>query len=201
VILADDHAMVRQGVRALILRLTDWDVVGEARTAEEAKQMAQGTAAELLVLDVAMPIMGGVAVLESLRASKIALPVLVLSMVPASQYVPYLKTAGAHGFVGKEEDESVLLLAMRRVMAGGTYFPRAASRLLTERPNPPGQVAKLSTREAAVAKAIQEGRPLVSLALELGIGARSIATYRRRLLNKLGVANNAELIGLLKLPE
>lgn len=163
--------------------------------------MAHSTAADLLVLDVAMPVMGGMAVLESLRTSKIALPVLVLSMVPANQYVPYLKAVGAHGFVGKEEDETVLLLAMRRVMSGGTYFPRVALLRLTERRTPPGQVAKLSAREAAVAKAIQEGRPLVSLALELGIGARSIATYRRRLLNKLGVANNAELIGLLKLPD
>jgi DNA-binding NarL/FixJ family response regulator len=198
VILADDHAMVRQGVRDLVRSNTDWEVVGEARDTEEAERLARSVAADLMILDVAMPSRGGVAVLEALRASSIMLPILVFSMVPPRQYIPHLKSGGAQGFVGKDEDEQTLLVAMRSVMGGGTYFPRGPTQRQEFLYTPPGILSKLSSREAVLVQAILAGKPLVLLAQELGISAQSVGTYRRRVLDKLGVANNAELIGLLK---
>jgi DNA-binding NarL/FixJ family response regulator len=122
-------------------------------------------------------------------------------MYPPSQYVPYVRRAGAQGFVGKEADEKSLLGAIRRILRGQTSFPdlppgqsRGASRSI-----PP--VAGLSTRENAVLRGLLLGTPLVEIAEELGISPQSVTTYRRRILDKLEVDSNAELIRLMNLPD
>lgn len=197
-IVADDHQVVRQGLRDIFSRTPDLEVVAEAADGGEAERLAREVAADLLLLDVSMPGRRGVQVLESLRAAGIALPVLLFSMYPASQYVDYARRAGAQGFVGKDEDATALLRAIRRVLTGGTAFPgrQGAGHGGRGGTDPADPFAVLSRREAEVLRGLLRGDSLVDIAARLGIGAKSVTTYRHRLLQKLGVKSNAELAAL-----
>ncbi len=191
-IIADDHEVVRQGLRKLVDATPGLSVVAEATDGAEAERLAREVPADLLILDIALPKRRGAHVLESLRASGSRLPVLLFSMHPASQYIDYARRRGAQGFVGKGEDSQVLLHAIRRILDGGTAFPRTRNR----RQSPDDLAALLSRREAEVMQGLVRGESLTSIAERLGVGAKSISTYRRRLLDKLGVASNAELVAL-----
>jgi len=193
-ILADDHPVVRQGLRGIVARSGGLVVVGEAGDGPGAELLARSVAAEVMVLDVAMPGCSGIQVLESLRRDGIALPVLFYTMVPVPQYAAYLRRAGAQGIVGKDADEAAVLQAIQQVLQGRLVFP--AQRGAGARPT--GPVAELSLRENQVLQGLLEGRPLVAIAAELGIGVASVSTYRRRILDKLDVASNAELIRTLR---
>jgi two-component system, NarL family, invasion response regulator UvrY len=193
-ILVDDHPMVLQGLRHMVRRADDLAVVGEAADGAAAEALARRLPADLLLLDVGLPGQGGVQVLQALRRDGIALRVLFYSMVPIAQYAAYLRRAGAQGIVGKEVDEATLLQAIRGVLAGQTVFPVGTA---APRGRPGQGVAALSPREAQVLQGLLDGQPLVALAQQLGVGVPSVTTYRRRVLDKLGVANNAELIKLM----
>jgi DNA-binding NarL/FixJ family response regulator len=123
-IIADDHAVLRQGLRDLVARTPDLEIVAEAADGAEAERLARTMPADLLLLDVALPVRRGVQVLESLRRDGIRLPVLLFSMYPAAQYADYARRAGAQGFVSKSVDSAELMAAIRRVVDGGTVFPR-----------------------------------------------------------------------------
>ncbi len=191
-IIADDHQVVRQGLRNIIEQTPDLCVVAEAVDGAEAERLARELPADLLILDVALPVKRGTQVLESLHADGSSLPVLLFSMHPASQYVDYARRHGARGFIGKNEDSARLLRAIRRILDGGTAFPRIRGR----EPVTVSPFAALSRREADVMRGLLRGEPLADIAAQLGIGPKSISTYRRRLLDKLGVASNAELAAL-----
>lgn len=192
VIIADDHEVVRQGVRNIINQAPDLKVVAEASDGATAERLARELPADLLILDISLPAKRGLQVLQSLRDAGSTLPVLLFSMHPAGQYVGYARQHGAQGFVGKDEEAGRLLQAIRRILAGGMAFPRARTRALAmEDP-----FAALSRREAEVARGLVRGEALATISARLGIGAKSISTYRRRLLDKLGVASNAELAAL-----
>lgn len=191
-IIADDHQVVRQGLRDIIERTADLAVVAEAADGIEAERLARARAADLLILDLALPLKRGVQVLEDLRAAGSTLPILLFSMHPASQYVAYARRHGANGFIGKNEDTDRLLRAIRRILDGGTAFPR--TRIAPAGENP---FAALSRRETDVMHGLMAGEPLGDIAARLGVGAKSISTYRRRLLDKLGVSSNAELAVLV----
>jgi two-component system invasion response regulator UvrY len=195
-IIADDHPMVCQGLSDMVARTADLEIVAVARDGLEAERLARSQAAELLMLDIAMPACSGIRVLESLRASAIQLPVLFFSMYPASQYVGYVRQAGAQGFIGKDAEEKAVLAAIRKVVAGRLSFPSAASVQTRNKPLKPTVKFNplLSERENDVLGYLLRGIPLVSIAQELGISAHSVTTYRRRILDKLAVRNNAELI-------
>lgn len=192
-IIADDHAVVRQGLRDIFARTPDLEVVGEAADGDEAERLVRREAADLLLLDISLPGRRGVQVLESLRAEGLRIPVLLFSMYPASQYVDYARRAGAQGFVGKDADAAALVRAVRRVVAGGTAFPVRRRMNHSATPDP---FAVLSRRESEVMRGILAGTPLFRIAERLGVGAKSITTYRRRVLEKLGVKSNAELAAL-----
>lgn len=191
IIVADDHQVVRQGLRDIIARAPGLEVVAEAADGAEAERLALTLPAELLLLDIALPVKRGMQVLESLRVAGSRLPVLLFSMHPAGQYADYARRHGAQGFVGKDEDAGALLRAIRRVLDGGTAFPRGRRPSVADSP-----FAALSRREAEVMRGLLRGDPLAAIGERLGVGAKSISTYRRRLLDKLGVASNAELAAL-----
>lgn len=195
VIIADDHQVVRQGLRDILSRNPDLEVVGEAVDGAEAGALARAGNADLIILDIALPICRGIQVLESLRADGIKLPVLFFSMYSASQYVEYARRAGAQGFVGKDASEIELLRAIRRILAGGTSFPvRSRSTPDMAAENNPFKV--LSRREFEVMQALAGGASILDVAARLGVSAQSVSTYRRRLLEKLGLKSNAELVTL-----
>lgn len=195
VIIADDHLVMRQGLREILSRTRDLSVVGEAVDGAEAEALARAGQADLLILDIAMPVQRGIQVLESLRADDIKLPVLFFSMYPASQYVEYARQAGAQGFISKDANEAGLLRAIRRIVAGGTSFPaRDRARSVSTSGNDPFKA--LSRREFEVMQALASGISILETAARLGISSQSVTTYRRRLLEKLGVGSNAELVTL-----
>lgn len=189
-IIADDHEVVRQGLRKLIDATPGLSVVAEAADGVEAERLAREVAADLLILDIALPKRRGAHVLESLRASGSRLPVLLFSMHPASQYVDFARNHGAQGFINKGEESKALLRAIQRILEGGTAFPRIRNH---NQPPEKSLFALLSRRETEVMRGLVRGESLAAIAGQLGVGAKSISTYRRRLLDKLGVASNAEL--------
>lgn len=196
IIIADDHLVVRQGLRDILSRSVDLQVVGEAADGVEAEALARAGNADLLILDIALPLRRGMQVLESLRADGIKLPVLFFSMYSADQYVAYARHAGAHGFVGKDASETDLLRSIRRILAGGSSFP-TRQRVVADAFSGDQPFKSLSRREFEVMQALAGGASIVGIAEKLGISAQSVTTYRRRLMEKLGVKSNAELITLV----
>ena len=197
IIIADDHLVVRQGLRDILGQRPDLEVVAEASDGAMAEQLVRSTLAELLILDIGLPLRRGMPVLERLRADGYALPVLFFSMYPAAQYAAAARKAGAQGFVGKEASAEELLEAVDRVLAGGTSVPPSA-----EAKGPPGNVnvnnvfAALSPRERQVLQGLLAGTSLQELSLVMGLSNKTVSTYRSRLLDKLGAHSNAELVAL-----
>jgi DNA-binding NarL/FixJ family response regulator len=195
VIIADDHHVVRQGLRDILGCQSDLEIVAEASDGVMAEQVVRATLAELLILDIGLPLRRGIAVLERLRADGILIPVIFFSMYPAAQYAAFARKAGAQGFVGKEANSSELLQAVRQVLAGGNCFPQ---RLASMRQAGVTEVgfSSLSPREQQVFKGLLAGISLQELAQSMGLSTKTLSTYRTRLLAKLGVQNNAELVAL-----
>jgi DNA-binding NarL/FixJ family response regulator len=193
IIIADDHLVVRQGLRDILGQRDDLEVVAEAGDGAMAEQLVRSTLAELLILDIGLPLRRGIAVLERLRAEGYMLPVLFFSMYPAAQYAAFAKKAGAQGFVGKEASAGELLQAVYQVLAGGSSFPPGAAgagRTVH------GTFQTLSPRESQVLKGLLAGTSLQDLSGTLQVSTKTLSTYRARLLNKLGVQSNAELVAL-----
>lgn len=192
-LIADDHAVVRDGLRD-IARRGDLAVVAEAADGEQALGLALEGNYDLLVLDVSLPGRNGIEVLRELRAGGSTLPVLFFSMHPAAQYADYARRLGAQGFLNKDADGKAVLAAMLRVIAGGAAFPPRLRAVSV--PGEGDPFACLSRRESEVLAGLLRGASLEDIARTLGVGAKSVTTYRRRLLDKLGVRSNAELVTL-----
>lgn len=194
-IVADDHAVVRHGLRELAAATPDLEVVAEAADGLEAERLARTRAAELMLLDISLPARRGLQVLASLRRDEIRLPVLVFTMYPAEPYAEHARQAGAQGFVSKDADGPGLLRAIRRVLAGGASFP-TRRRAARDGDSAGDSLAGLSPREREVMRGLLAGASLLKIAAGAGITPKSVTTYRRRLLDKLGVRSNAELAAL-----
>jgi DNA-binding NarL/FixJ family response regulator len=197
-IIADDHPMVCQGLSEMVERTSNLRIVATARDGHQAEHLARTLPADLLILDITLPGQSGIKVLESLRADHVVLPVLVFSMHPANQYVAYLRRAGAQGFIGKEAEGNSVLTAVRRILAGGTSFPVLSNGGADHASGSANIGLGLSARENQVMQFLLRGVSLVDIAAALGISAQTVTTYRRRILDKLEVKNNAELISRVK---
>jgi DNA-binding NarL/FixJ family response regulator len=194
ILIADDHAVVRDGLREMMRHSPGIEIAAEASSGTEALYLARTHDFDLLLLDISLPGCSGVKVLQELRTSGSRLPVLFFTMHPAEQYASFLHQAGAQGFLGKDADTASILGAIRRILEGGTHFPtlrRPVGRTRTET-----AFDALSEREREVMTGLLDGRSQVEIAANLGITNKSVGTYRRRLLTKLGLDNNAELIAL-----
>jgi DNA-binding NarL/FixJ family response regulator len=194
-LLVDDHQVVRQGLRDALGRPADLYIVAEADDGLTAERLARTGGADLMIIDIALPRKRGIEVLNALRADGIMLPVLFFSMYPASQYADFVRRAGAQGYVSKDADMAVLLHAIRRILNGGSSFPsghRAPACGHAEG----DPLRSLSRREFEVFQGLIAGTGVQDMAAGFGITPQSVTTYRRRLLDKLGVASNAELVVL-----
>lgn len=189
ILLADDHAVVREGLREMLGRCPDMAVVAEAADGFEAIRLGIESAPDLILLDVSLPGRNGLEVLKSLRTAGSTAPVLFFSMHPAAQYADYARRAGAQGFLTKDASSATLVAALRRLLVGGSCFPPSVRR----RPTDENPFAALSQRETEVMRALVRGEAAAAIADRMGISAKTVATYRRRLLEKLGVGSNAEL--------
>lgn len=183
VLIADDHGMVREGLRAVLDAQPDMRVCGAAADGAQAVELAGRLRPDVVLLDLRMPELGGVAAVRELARTCPGARTIVVSMYEDSRYVRAALAAGAHDFVAKSASTAELLSAIRTVHAG-EHAPLAA-----------GVPAEpLSTREREVAKLISRGHTGPQIAQQLGIAKSSVDTYRARLFRKLGVDSRAELL-------
>ena len=196
VILCDDHALIRRGIRDTLADAQDIEVVGEAGDYGELRSLLRTTSCDVLVLDINMPGRSGLDVLQVLKDEAGAMRVLVVSMHPEEQYAIRALRAGAFGYVNKGSDAHVLVDAVRMVAQGRKYItPEIAQMLAESLTQPVAAVAheKLSDRELQTLVLIASGKRLSDIATELTLSPKTVSVYRARVLEKLGLANNSEM--------
>lgn len=201
VLLADDHTVVRQGLRALLAAEEDIEVVGEAENGRQAIQMAKDLAPDVVVMDIAMPVLNGVEATRQLGRAVPSARVLILSSYSEDDYVHQTTEAGAAGYLLKQTAGNDLVKAIREAYQGNAFFsPSVAKRLrdqcrdaLSGEPRPDKQTERLTTREAEVLQLIAEGRANKQIAAELCISIKTVEKHRQQLMNKLGIHDVAGL--------
>ena len=196
VVLCDDHAMIRRGIRDMLSEHVDIKVMGESGNYAELKEVLRSTFCDVLVLDLNLPGRSGLEVLTAIQESHAHIKVLVVSMFSEDQYAIRSLKAGAHGYLNKSGDPNELVEAVRTVAKGRRYVTPAVSEMLVNQLSNPSQEtlhAKLSERELQTLLKIASGKRLSDIAEELMLSPKTVSVYRTRLLEKLSLSNNAEL--------
>ena len=197
IVVADDHPIVRGGLRRMVEAEADLEIVAEADTADALFAVLPDANADVLLLDVGMPGPGVLAVLRTCAATYPALRTLVLSVYPEEQYGVRVLRAGAAGYLTKDQSPELLARAIRHVHAGHRFLsPTLADRLAAglQRGYRAAPHELLSDREHAVLRSLGAGRSVTETAAALGLSPKTVSTYRARLLEKLGAATNADLV-------
>ncbi|MFZ5547853.1 MAG: response regulator [Pseudomonadota bacterium] len=196
VIICDDHALIRRGIRDTLSDAPDIEVVGEAGDYGELRTLMRSHSCDVLVLDINMPGRSGLDVLHVLKDEGSTVKVLVVSMYPEDQYAIRALRAGAFGYVNKGGDPHLLVQAVRQVAQGRKYVTPEIAQMLVESLTTP-EVAnaheKLSDRELQTLVMIASGKRLADIAGELNLSPKTVSVYRARVLEKLGLTNNSEM--------
>ena len=197
ILIADDHAVFRRGVRETLREALAKATFGEAQTAEETLEFVRRSTWDLLILDIRMPGKSGLDILEEVKRLRPRLPVLFLSMYPEEQYAKRALKAGAAGYMTKESVPEELKAAVRKVTAGGRYVSvslaeRLAYDLRRGADTPAHEL--LSDREFQILRMIGAGKTVKDIADELSLSVKTVSTYRSRILEKTGMRTTAELI-------
>ncbi|HWQ33353.1 MAG TPA: response regulator transcription factor [Blastocatellia bacterium] len=196
IIIADDHAIVRQGLRRIVEDDSEITVAGEAATAREVLSLLAEQTCDVLVLDINLPDNNGLDLLQTIRKERPQLPVLVLSVFPEDQYALRALRMGAAGYINKTTAPEELLTAIRKVCHSGKYISQSLAEKLAFELDPRTQRLlheSLSDREFQVLRLLAAGRSVSEIAAELSLSVTTISTYRARILEKMGFRNNAEL--------
>lgn len=196
VLVCDDHAIVRRGLRQILSETHDIHVDGEATTAAEVLERVRAHRYEVIVLDVSLPGGNGIDLVGRIRKERPGLPVLVLTVHPEDQYAVRAIRAGAAGFLTKESAPEKLIEAVRKVAAGGRWVSAElaetlASMLAGEGGGPPHE--RLSDREFEVMRMLASGKTVSQVAAELSLSVKTVSTHRTRILKKMNMKTNAEL--------
>jgi two-component system response regulator NreC len=200
ILIADDHGVVRAGLRALLNEETDFKVVGEVSTGDDAIRSALSLKPDILLLDLSLPGIGGIDVTRRLRERLPATKVLILTVHEDAALLREALAAGAAGYVVKRAVESELLAAIEAARRGDVYVHPSMTRALLEqqRPDPPrpkrGDPEALTGREADVLKLIVRGYTNRQIAFDLDLSVRTVETHRASIMAKLGVGSRAELV-------
>jgi two-component system invasion response regulator UvrY len=196
VLIVDDHPVVRKGLLQILAQEPDIAVAVEAETAAKMLDLVREEQWDIVVLDITLPDRSGLEALKDLKAMRPTLPVLILSMHPEDQYAMRVLKAGAAGYMNKDSASEELVNAVRKVVGGGKYVSPSMAEMLAavigndyERP----AHESLSDREFQVMCLIASGKRLKEVAEELCLSAKTVSTYRARVLEKMGMENNAEL--------
>jgi DNA-binding NarL/FixJ family response regulator len=197
ILIADDHPIFRAGLKETLAKEPEVELIGEADDGREALALARRQRWDVAVLDITMPGRDGLEVLQELRRDRPKLPVLILSAHPEDQLALRLLRAGAAGYVTKDKAPEVLFAAIRRVLAGGKYISESLAekvvlKLESKAPRPPHEA--LSDREYQVMRMIAAGKTIKEIAGELFLSVRTVSTYRTRLLDKMDMKSNSDLI-------
>ena len=195
ILIADDHAIVREGLKQILAATPDMVVAGEATSGNEALKMARQASYDVILLDISLPGRNGLEVLKQLRLESAKMPILMLSMYPEEQYALRALKAGANGYLTKESAPDELITAIGKVSRGGNYVSaslaeKLAAYLGRETDKRPHQL--LSDREYQVMLMIASGRTVSDIAHELMLSVKTISTNRTRSLQKLGMKSNSE---------
>lgn len=198
VFIADDHAIARQGIKMILSQVSDFKIAGEAENGHEVleKILNMGDV-DVLLMDIEMPGKNGWDVLQELKLLRPQLPVLVLSIFPEEHYGARFLKAGAAGYLSKASNPEEVVSAIRRVSKGGKFVsPDLAEKLVFDlgKDNEKPLHETLSDREFQVLGLIASGKKIKAIAEELSVGITTISSYRARILEKMGMKTNAELI-------
>lgn len=197
ILIVDDHPIVRQGLKQTLADAAEIGEIGEAATAQEALDLAGLNTWDAVILDIGLPGRGGIEVLKDINRERPNLPVLILSMHPEDQYAVRAIRAGAAGYLTKDAATEQLREAIHRITSGGRFIsPALAEQLATELAasgsGPPH--ASLSDREFEVLRLIASGLSVGDIAGRLSLSVKTVSTYRARILDKMRMKNNAELM-------
>jgi two-component system invasion response regulator UvrY len=197
VLIADDHTIVRRGLRDILIHELEDAICGEAKNAEEVLKQTRSHEWDLVILDLTMPGRSGLDILRDLKREQPDLPVLILSMHSEQQYGRRVLRAGAFGYLNKESAPEELLQAIRKVLTGGRYVsPTLAEKLALDLHPETERTAheRLSDRELEVLRMLGSGRTNSQIAEELHLSVTTVSTYRARILEKLNMTTTAELM-------
>ncbi len=201
ILLVEDHAVVRNGLKQMLIENLDLVVLAEANDAIEAMQQVRKQDWDLVVLDIRLPGRSGVDVLKQIKSEKPHLPVLILSSYPESQYAVRLIQAGAAGYISKDAEETEIIKAVKTAAAGGRYINEIVGGLLANTMSRSFSNAddlsldeSLSDREYQIFLELASGKRAKDIAEKLQVSAKTVATHRSRLMQKMGFSTNAELI-------
>jgi two-component system invasion response regulator UvrY len=196
ILVADDHAVIRRGIRSIVSREGEMSVIGEAANGGELLALAATTEHDLILLDLSMPDSDGLELIKQLKRDRPRIPILVLTMHEEEQYaIPTLR-AGANGYMVKDSSPAELVGAVRKVLSGGRYLTpyvaeELAGRLTDDVERLPHE--RLSGREGQVLRLIAAGKRTREIAAELSVSAKTISTYRERIFEKMRMNNPAAL--------
>jgi DNA-binding NarL/FixJ family response regulator len=201
ILIADDHAMVRDGVKNLIQQNKDLAVIGEARSGNEALELYERLQPDLLILDISMPDMNGMEVSRTILAKNPNANIVILSMYDDEDYISRCLEYGVKGYVVKNESGSELDYAIKSVLQGKNYFSRQAQDVIFKkysqnvtRKKPAEENINLTKREIEIIKLIADGLTSQQMADRLFISPRTVETHRANLMKKVGVKNAIELV-------
>ncbi len=197
VFIADDHAVVRKGLMRILEEAVDMTVSGEAGGGQELLEKVSKNACDVVLLDISMPGRDGLETLKLLKRDKPALPVMILSMYPEEQYAIRALKNGAAGYVTKESAPDELVSAIRKVSQGRKYVSASLAERLAEELEDGGKARaheRISDREYQVLCMMGAGKTVSEIAGELSLSVKTISTYRSRILEKMNLKNNSEII-------
>ncbi len=211
VMLVDDHALFREGMRALLQSSSDIEIVGEATNGKEAIEKVSQLSPEVVLMDIAMPVMGGVEATRRIRKDNPEIGVLVLTQYEDSEYILSMLKAGAKGYIAKTATAAELVAAIRAVHKGESFlYPSATTALikeyLTRARGEQSEYERLTDREREILQLVAEGRPNQEIADRLFISVKTVLRHRTSIMEKLGFHNRTELIkyaiskGLIDVP-
>jgi DNA-binding NarL/FixJ family response regulator len=197
VLVADDHAIIRDGLKKILADTDDLVVAGEASNGHTVMEQVKQRDWDLLVLDLSMPGRHGLELIKLLKAERPKLPILIFSMHQEEQFAVRAFRAGASGYLSKEGDSDLILPAMRKVAAGGTYISPKVAELLATDISPNSQALPhtlLSDREYEVFSRILKGVSLTEIAAELSLSIKTVSTHKSHILIKMGMTSQVELV-------
>lgn len=199
VLIADDHALMREGLAELLARYPDIKVIATAADGRSAVRLAREHLPDVAILDISMPEMNGIDTISELALRAPAVKVIMLSMHSSAQHVMHALAAGARGYLLKQSAASEVADAVRSVAAGRRYLTAAVAEIIAEQIGKPAVAdpfASLSRRERQILQLVVEGKSSAAIGVGLNLSAKTVDTYRSRLMQKLGVKDLAALIKL-----
>lgn len=198
IVIADDHAVVRKGLRLILADADELQIVGEAASADELLTLLHTRPVDAVLLDVSFGDRDGIEVLKHIRASFPRMPVLMISMHSEDVFAIRALRAGASGYIEKSAAPEVLLEAVRRVIAGKKYVSAAIAGRLTDHVAGDGAEAlpheRLSDREFEVFRLLGSGKSVTAIALALNLSVKTVSTHRTHILSKTGLTTNADIV-------